>query len=76
MYGSGPSTHGGGGLITGVAGGGVAGVGSLAYTGFSSFTVALIAAVLVVCGILLFRLAVVRKPVAERDGAAEVSRQT
>lgn len=52
------------------AGGGVAGAGSLAYTGFQSFSVALIAAALILGGVLLFRIASIRARKAPDDTAA------
>ncbi|NYE96509.1 hypothetical protein FHU41_002759 [Psychromicrobium silvestre] len=68
MYGSGPNI-GGGGLVTAL-GSGVAGVGSLAYTGFSSFAVALFAVCLVACGTVLLRVLAVRKQPVNREGNA------
>lgn len=70
-YGSGgPSIGGGGGGIITAAGGGVAGAGSLAYTGFQSFSIALIAAVLILGGVLLFRITAIRAPKPADDVAA------
>lgn len=70
MYGSGPNVGGGG--LAAAVGGGVTGIGSLAYTGFSSIAVALFAVSLAVCGIVLLRVVAVRKQHAGHEGNADL----